>query len=359
MGLILVFDLDQTIIDSSDPFLFNRPNTLDGIRELKFRAKGLLNFRLVNDVIKRAAKLRGKKDASGNDLLSGIFLLTNNSSKIMVSAVDSVLYEEVKANNPENPNVARGKYMSPYNSDPDTEGMPNQIYFFDSIMMREHKNRTRGVTGVDKHDPVKNLNDVKNMLGFINVEMTDEEIQKNTFFFDDMDHPGMTLGKQYIKIDPPFRKFSMDYTRYEPILQRLSELDGQPMIRIAPTLKKTLRTPVTVSSPPVEPLKPPREFGRNRSGTMNEGAGNNMELPPTQQETTVRPVAKKKPSLSSMFTAKPPSSGQSPYRPRPGESMKNFMTRVGANGNNTSGGRRKTRLRRKNSRNKSRKRLRK
>jgi hypothetical protein len=350
MGLILVFDLDQTIIDSSDPYLFNRPNTLDGIRELKFRAKGLLNFRLVNDVIKRAARLRGKKDSSGNDLLSGIFLLTNNSSKIMVSSVDSVLFEEVKANNPENPELAKGKYMSPYNTDPDTEGMPSQAYFFDSIMMREHKDR---IPGADSHSPVKNLEDVKKMLGFIGVAMSDEEIQKNTFFFDDMDHPGMTLGQQYIRIDPPFRKYSIDYTRYEPILQRLSELDGQPMIRIAPRLRK----PLSVSTP-VEPLKPPREFGRNRSGTMNEGAGNNMELPPTKQETTVRAIPKAKPSLSSMFTAKPSPSGQSQYRPRPGELMENFMKRMGLN-NNASGGRRKTRLRRKNSRNKSRKRLRK
>ena len=27
MGIVLVFDLDQTILDSSDPYLFERPNT--------------------------------------------------------------------------------------------------------------------------------------------------------------------------------------------------------------------------------------------------------------------------------------------------------------------------------------------
>lgn len=324
MGLVLVFDLDQTIIDSSDPFLFNRPNTLDGIAQLKGRARGLLNFRLVNDVIQRAAKLRGKKDASGNDLLSGIFLLTNNSSEMMVSSVDSVLRDEVVANNPEHPSVANGKYMTPYNTDKNTEGMPSQKYFFDSIMMRQHKLRT---PSLDKQSSVKNLNDVKNMLGFINVEMTDKEIQKNTFFFDDMDHPGMTLGNQYIKIVPPFKIGLQDETKYEPVLQRLSELDGQPVTLSLP------QPDLTVS-----------------------------EKPPTAQESTVRPDAKKRASILNVFTAKPSPSGQSQYRPRPGESMKNFMIRVGANGNNgnnTSGGRRKTRLRRKNSRNKSRKRLRK
>jgi hypothetical protein len=52
----------------------------------------------------------------------------------------------------------------------------------------------------------------------------------------------------------------------------------------------------------------------------------------------------------------PKSSGQSQYRPGPGESMQNFMKRMGLN---SSGGRRKTRLRGKNRRNKSTKRLRK
>jgi hypothetical protein len=306
MGLILVFDLDQTIIDSSDPFLFNRPNTPEGIRELKEKAEGLLNFKLVNNVIKRAAKLRGKKDASGNDLLTGIFLLTNNSSKIMVSSVDSVLYELVKANNPENPEVALGKYMTELNTDLYTQGMPIQPYFFDSIMMREHKYRKRGVTGVDKHDPVKNLNDVKNMLGFINVRMTNEEIQKNTFFFDDMDHPGMTLGDQYILIFPAFRRGPIDNTKYDLILQRLSELDGEPATLV----------------------------------------------PASEPNLRVSPI----PSVPNVT-----SSGQSQYRPGPGESWEKFMKRVGLNknNNNASGGRRKTRLRRKNSRNKSRKRLRK
>jgi hypothetical protein len=314
MGLVLVFDLDQTIIDSSGEGLFNEPDTLHGIETLKKSAKKLLNFRLVNDVIQRAAKLRGKKDSSGNDLLSGIFLLTNNSSKIMVSSVDSVLHELVKENNPENPKVAKGKYMSPYNTDENTEGMPSQAYFFDSIMMRQHPLRT---PSLDKQSSVKNLNDVKNMLGFIGVTMTDEEIQKNTFFFDDLDHPGMTLGKQYIKIRPPFKIALQDQTNYEPVLQRLSELDGQPM------------TP-SLPEPDVTP-----------------------------QESTVRPVANKRASILTMFPPKPSPPGQSQYRPRPGESMANFMKRMGLNKNNTSGGRRKTRLRRKNSRNKSRKRLRK
>ena len=276
MGLVLVFDLDQTIIDSSDPYLFNRPNTPEGITELKKRANGLLNFRLVNDVIKRAARLRG------TDKITGIFLLTNNSSKIMVSAVDSVLRDTVARENPEG---SIGKYKTSANKDPDTQGMPNQPYFFDSILMREHSGRT---PGSEVNNPVKNLEDVKRMLGFIGVKMSDEEIRKNTFFFDDMDHPGMTLGDQYIKIYPPFKKYTLDYTHYDLILQKLSELDGKPAVRPLPKF-----TPV---SPTLVNLRKP---GRPRSGAMNNRV-NNMELP-LPQESTIRHNAKAKPSLFSIF----------------------------------------------------------
>jgi hypothetical protein len=333
MGLVLVFDLDQTIIDSSDPYLFDRPNTPEGIALLKVRAKELLNTKLLNNVIKRAARLRGKKDASGNDLVSGIFLLTNNSSKIMVSAVDSVLRDEVAIMNP---GGSIGRYMTSENIDPDTEGMPRQDYFFDSILMREHRMRT---PAPQQQSPLKVLKDVSNMLGFIGVKLSDQELRENVFFFDDMDHPGMTLGDNYIKIVPPFNRTTTDQTNYTPVLQRLSELDGQPI----QATKSLAKTPLTVSRTSFTPL---RKFGRNRSGAMNFRV-NKMELP---EETTVRA----KPTVQ--YTP-PSTSGNSPYRPRPGESVKNFMIRMGEN---TSGGRRKTRLRtRKNRRNKSRKRLRK
>jgi hypothetical protein len=317
MGLVLVFDLDQTIIDSSDPYLFNRPNTVDGIRELKFRAKSLLNFRLVNDVIKRAARLRRLKDASGNDILSGIFLLTNNSSKIMVSAIDSVIREEIAAKNPE---VSVGKYMSENNIDPDTQGMPRQDYFFDSILMREHRMRTPGVPEVDEHNPVKNLDDVKRMLAFIGVKLSDEDLRHNTFFFDDMEHPGMRLlGGGYIKITPPFRRDMRDDTNYEPVLRRLSELDGQPIVPPKLTRAERLaqsqgsaKPPLTVVRSVPAPLPVQRTVGRNRSNTMNEGAGNNMGLPPPPQEVTVRRAPTLRGTLSSLFSRTP--SGGSRFR---------------------------------------------
>lgn len=280
MGLVLVFDLDQTIIDSSDEYLFNRPDTPEGIGQLKFKAKSLLNTNLVNNIIKRAARLRGKKDASGNDLVTGIFLLTNNSSKIMVSAVDSVLRDEIAIKNPVE---SIGRYMTPENFDPDTEGMPKQDYFFDSILMRDHKKRTQGS---EEHSPLKNLDDVKRMLAYIGVILPEEQLRENTFFFDDMEHPGMRVLKpgNYIKIVPPFRKYQAEHTDYTPILRKLSELEGNP-------------------------LPEQRKFGRNRSNTMNEGAGNNMELPPPAHEVTVRHTPGARGTLSSLFKTPSSSSG--------------------------------------------------
>jgi len=345
MGLVLVFDLDQTIIDSSDPFLFNRPNTPDGIRELRFRARQLLNGKLLSDVIKRAARLRGVKDASGNDILSGIFLLTNNSSKIMVSGVDSVIRDEVAIRNP---GGSVGKYKTMENIDPDIQGMPDQPYFFDSILMREHRTRTPGTPGVDPHNPVKNLDDVKRMLAYIGVNLSDEELRQNTFFFDDMDHPGMTLGENYIKIVPPYTSYMRDDTNYQPVLRRLSELDGEPMI--PPKLTKAQRLAQTPATLTVKaPIEKQRKFGRNRSNTMNE-AINNMELPRAQQESTVRPQARARGTLSGLFSAT--SSPTSPTL---------SVSSPGSEPSSPSGGSRSSRLRRtrKNRSNKSRKRLRK
>jgi len=87
MGLILVFDMDQTILDSSDPYLFERPPTPEAHIILKEKIRLALNWNVVN-LMKRAAKLR----PSGQ--VSAICLLTNNSSTILVSAVDEVLFEE-------------------------------------------------------------------------------------------------------------------------------------------------------------------------------------------------------------------------------------------------------------------------
>ncbi len=87
MGLILVFDMDQTILDSSDPYLFERPPGPEALIILKQKIKEALNWNVVN-IMKRAANLRPTGE------VSAICLLTNNSSHILVSAVDEVLYEE-------------------------------------------------------------------------------------------------------------------------------------------------------------------------------------------------------------------------------------------------------------------------
>ena len=64
MGLVLVFDLDQTILDSSDPKFFDNSLTPDVLKEM---IKKNLNMNIVNLLI-RASKLRpsGKVSAIVN-----------------------------------------------------------------------------------------------------------------------------------------------------------------------------------------------------------------------------------------------------------------------------------------------------
>ena len=305
MGLVLVFDMDQTILDSSDPYLFERPPTPEAHIILKEKIRLALNWNVVN-LMKRAAKLR----PSGQ--VSAICLLTNNSSTILVSAVDEVLYEEIGS---------MGKYKT-YRGNANDRTMPDKPYFFDSIMMRQHSSRPKTVD----NNPPKRLIDVLNMLQFIGIEAGPESI-KDIYFFDDIgthalrpEFNFMSDGKykdHYIQIVPPYNKYLEDTTDYRPILHALAALDReQPQL---PNIKSkfrhsTYRKPLSVqtlprgtvytygkpnasgklpSAPPV----PPTPY-RNRSNTrVNE---NNLGLPPPPQEQTIR---KKTVARSSVMNA--------------------------------------------------------
>ena len=159
MGIVLVFDLDQTIIDSSDDSLFRIPDTPDNFRDLKFKLKSesRVNISIVN-ILKRAARLR----LSGK--VSAICLLTNNSDPFFVSAVDGLLKDEIGYRDPEG---AVGRYRNSQYREKDPESIKmrdnreNQGYFFDVIMMRNHSSRAQ------VQSPPKRFEDVKTMMGYL------------------------------------------------------------------------------------------------------------------------------------------------------------------------------------------------
>lgn len=315
MGLVLVFDMDQTILDSSDRYLFERPATPEAHVILKEKIRLGLNWNVVN-IIKRAAKLR----PSGK--VSAICLLTNNSSTILVSAVDEVLYEETGS---------KGKYKT-YRGNANDRTMPDKPYFFDSIMMRQHSSRPKTVD----NNPPKRLVDVLNMLNFIGIEAGPDSI-KDVYFFDDIgthalrpEFNFMSEGKykdHYIQITPPYHTGVVDTTNYNPILHALANLDmEQPSL---PALPKSLRRDYTIprqlqgqwnkQAPPLRKLQslpsmpPPPNRYRARSNTkVNE---NNLQLPPPPQDQSVH----KKPTVprtSLMNAFKPPTGGSRKTRTR-------------------------------------------
>jgi hypothetical protein len=187
MGLVLVFDLDQTIIDSSHPIFFDPSVTPE---EMEKKVTQSLNDTVIT-ILKRAAKLRPDKVS--------ILLLTNNSVTRFISAVDTVIGEIIKGDNPENPERAVGKYKTSANTDPDTDEMPVKPYFFDSIMIRQHKERKPSAV---QGSPLKGIDDVEKLLSYIGIKISSEELLASTYFFDDMIHEGMLpLGEKYTHAD--------------------------------------------------------------------------------------------------------------------------------------------------------------
>jgi len=285
MGLTLVFDMDQTILDSSDPYLFERPPDPESRNLLKEKIKIGLNWNIVA-ILKRAVKLRPDK-------VSSIFLLTNNSSTILVSALDEVLREITGST---------GRYKG-------DNGLPNtQVYFFDSIMMRQHSSRPKTVDD----NPPKRANDIMTMIS-PTANIKHEETLKNTYFFDDIEKhvlksefDNIGKGDNYIHITPPYKRGIPDTTNYRPVLQALSLLDG-------------------------EPAEFPQKYGRNRSN--NSGGVNNSEFPELSElqdnnlkkylERVTVPTAPRgtKRSLKNLF--KPPEPSQGGYK----KSRKRFRVR--------------------------------
>ena len=281
MGLILVFDMDQTILDSSDPYLFERPPGPEAHIILKQKIKKALNWNVVN-IIKRAANLR----PSGH--VTAICLLTNNSSHILVSAVDEVLYEETGS---------KGKYKTRAGN-ANGKAMPLRSipYFFDYIMMRQHSSRPKTIDD----NPPKRYIDIMNMLKFIGVKDVGLETMKDVYFFDDIgthnlraEFNFMSEGKykdHYIQITPPYNKHLHDKTDYRAVLHSLAALDKeQPELPLTKSLRKGpvityYRVPQTYGKLPSAPPLPKTPYRPRSDARIN---ANNLGLPPPPQEQSI------------------------------------------------------------------------
>ena len=229
MGLVLVFDLDHTVIDTTfwgtegiQQIVKGKGDlSPDETDTLKRRIYDNLNKKVAH-IILRAAKLRPSRlfpKRDRNKQVSAICLLTNNSDRRYIALIDEVFLNISGLHGSGgNENVKRNSNLL------------RPPYFFDYIMFREHPSRLKN------KDPPKELKDVNRMLKYLNIEFdtSDRNNNSNLFFFDDRD-PKHVIQSQipdtnYIQITPLFKinaKEGSDETKYSAILARLDSIDGK------------------------------------------------------------------------------------------------------------------------------------
>ena len=167
-GLILVFDLDQTLIDSTDMGWLlaeemRKPNSdFDTDRIISKK----INMTLINNVLIPAVKLR----AMGRGV-DAIILLTNNSDREYVALICLYLSRLVQS---------VGRFSSIRNSPMGDSEYPNADTVFDYVMVRQHPSREQ------IYNPPKSLIDIEYMINAIGLAYKGHgDIAKRTFFFDD------------------------------------------------------------------------------------------------------------------------------------------------------------------------------
>jgi hypothetical protein len=230
MGLVLVFDMDQTLIDSSTGFKNISDENL--ITEIKIA----MNMDMINKVLKSAAhqRERGKVDA--------IVMLTNNSDKIFAAWISMLIAEILNSRSKYEP-----MYVNPELDVVYTDSKPRKSLdsFFDYIMWRGHSSRP------DIEDTPKRIQDVKYMME--KLTLSTENLEQRTYFFDDRtdhligaDFDRFGLGEHYIviKSNRPelaegFSKGAPDIPDYTPILKALVKRGGARKTRKSRKLGKT------------------------------------------------------------------------------------------------------------------------
>jgi hypothetical protein len=199
-GLVLVFDLDNTLIDTMDM------ETMKGDDQI---IRDALNKKIINLVLNPAEIFRSEYPGS----VDAILLLTNNNDSEYVSRVCKVIAEMIQY---------RGSNFRSIRNAENSSISNNYPLFFDYIMMRQNKHRNKPLE--------KNIGLVKTMLTALKINT--DNLKERTFFFDDQEHPVMRselADGHYIKIigpvrDAGFLKDSPDLTDYEPILEVLRSI---------------------------------------------------------------------------------------------------------------------------------------
>jgi hypothetical protein len=280
MGIILAFDLDQTLIDSTTIFdQLTREEKKPQYQQDVFSILGRnINRRLIQEVLQPAVKLRGKG-------VDAILLLTNNSSREYVSLVCKYLYTLIQS---------MGRFPDIQMEKMGNSEFPGVANVFDYVMVRQHSSRPQ------TEDPPKKLKDIDYMLRALNILTGDiADLAKRTFFFDDrskhiirseLSYYG--YPNHYIQIMGPdifapghnkgFIAGKPDLSDYSYITRVLSMISRgeDPSL---PTYSVSLRPPLSKPGRIPSNLRPPAVSTYNSRTTR-------QPLQPSQPNNTTKPV---------------------------------------------------------------------
>jgi len=235
-GIILGFDLDQTLIDSHGLTLAD----LESYEKASKFIDAHINNNILERVLRRALYYRrqGQIDA--------IFLLTNNSDREYVTYVCRYISDRLSG---------VGLFGQIRSQPKGNSNIPNlgmtSGYFFDYIMVRQHSSRG------GSEDPTKSLKDIKYMIDAVNdyklvknlkpiTILSDKFLASRTYFFDDRLHHNIRdefnefgYPENYIQIKGPYNYpppnedvnkgfiyANEDLTDYSPILNIFNNIDA-------------------------------------------------------------------------------------------------------------------------------------
>lgn len=189
-GLVLVFDLDETIAKFTD--IGGNSSKINNLR---------INPTIL-DILKKATQ------AKETGVVDAILLLTNNNSGIYITQIEFKIGDD----------------------------MPSGDFAFDDMMKRDDSRRYDTSNIANK---VKHIEDVKRML--LNIGKSVDNLSERVYFFDDIhDHE---IGKyipydHYIKITPRYDPETIDKTDYSAVYRAL----GLPYEQLGGRAKKAKKT---------------------------------------------------------------------------------------------------------------------
>jgi len=331
-GLVLVFDLDNTIIDTDLELMNAVIDISTPLVEREALIDAALNKKLLDEVLRPAAKLRD----DGTNKVNAILLLTNNSSEEYVSLVSSYIAKILKSEGAFESVRANRVKGSP--------GIPASLHglFFDYIMVRQHPNRSQiPVAESTGPIPAKRIADIRQMLNYLGMPIND--LERRTFFFDDSLNPHELLrelsGKgypgHYVFIrqnegsESGYAKGSPDVTDYSGVIKAFTE--GVPFVRQS-------LAPIQLQTPPLQPIKlyiapttqreiAPEEKKDNEDADLRR----HQEFVAASKKASAAP----RPSVKTLFSNLSLSKSKTyKYRPMNGESPTAFESRMRKMGQN-------------------------